>query len=351
VLAISVGVALVFGVAASVIGARLLMRPLSCVEQAMTAVSQGDLTVQLPFVGHDEIGRTLNALSSTIQRLHQAVSAIRGGSMQVAGAADTIAEASLGMRDVTQKLNQHVTEIGGAAQIVQGVSNTAAARLRVVADDAAQTGVVVESAAQHMEQVVTQFVGFESQMADTAQATRALACTANQITQIAQTISSISEMTNLLALNAAIEAARAGEHGRGFAVVADEVRTLAGQTSKAVGDISALIGTITNSINVTLKHLDNTIASAQGNVQALRSAAHDAAGGSSKVKSMLALVEELAALMASQHEATHGITQAVQVMASIAGNTRAASDALNQHSGNLSQSAEVLDRAVAQFRV
>jgi methyl-accepting chemotaxis protein len=202
-----------------------------------------------------------------------------------------------------------------------------------------------------MEQVVTQFVGFESQMADTAQATRALARTANQITQIAQTISSISEMTNLLALNAAIEAARAGEHGRGFAVVADEVRTLAGQTSKAVGDISSLIGTITNSIKVTLEHLDNTIASAQGNVQALRSAAHDAAGGSSKVKSMLASVEELAALMASQHEATHGITQAVQVMASIAGNTRAASDALNQHSGNLSQSAEVLDRAVAQFRV
>jgi len=43
------------------------------------------------------------------------------------------------------------------------------------------------------------------------------------------------------ALNATIEAARAGAAGKGFAVVAAEVKSLATQTGKATGEISAQI--------------------------------------------------------------------------------------------------------------
>jgi methyl-accepting chemotaxis protein len=68
-----------------------------------------------------------------------------------------------------------------------------------------------------------------------------LAQTADKIGDVAVFIDEVARQTNLLALNATIEAARAGNAGRGFAVVASEVKSLASQTAKATGDITARI--------------------------------------------------------------------------------------------------------------
>jgi methyl-accepting chemotaxis protein len=65
-----------------------------------------------------------------------------------------------------------------------------------------------------------------------------------RIGTVSKLINSIAEQTNLLALNATIEAARAGEAGKGFAVVAGEVKDLAARTSRATGQIAAMIEAI-----------------------------------------------------------------------------------------------------------
>ena len=65
-----------------------------------------------------------------------------------------------------------------------------------------------------------------------------------RIGAIVDMINKIAVKTNLLALNATIEASRAGEAGRGFAVVASEVKSLAEQTTRATGEIGALIGEV-----------------------------------------------------------------------------------------------------------
>jgi urea transport system substrate-binding protein len=82
---------------------------------------------------------------------------------------------------------------------------------------------------------------------------RSLAAAAERIGAVVKLIEAIASHTSLLALNATIEAARAGAAGRGFAVVASEVKTLAQQTAKATGEISAQVHDIQHAVNETVE--------------------------------------------------------------------------------------------------
>jgi methyl-accepting chemotaxis protein len=83
-----------------------------------------------------------------------------------------------------------------------------------------------------------------------------------RIGEVIELISAIASQTNLLALNATIEAARAGDSGRGFAVVAAEVKSLASQTAKATGEITAQISAIqggTNEVVAAIQTISGTV--------------------------------------------------------------------------------------------
>lgn len=91
----------------------------------------------------------------------------------------------------------------------------------------------------------------------------ALMSVIDQMQTVIANINAISGQTNLLALNASIEAARAGEAGAGFAVVADEIRQLADETKaltdnmgKFVGDIQAASSQSVESVETTVKALE-----------------------------------------------------------------------------------------------
>ena len=79
-----------------------------------------------------------------------------------------------------------------------------------------------------------------------------------EITKAAEGIISIASQTNLLALNASIEAARAGEAGKGFAVVADNIKGLAEESNQMAGQITGMLGTITQYSNEN-KNLTSSI--------------------------------------------------------------------------------------------
>ena len=76
---------------------------------------------------------------------------------------------------------------------------------------------------------------------ETGAVVETLSAAVARIDEVIALIDSIASQTNLLALNATIEAARARDNGKGFAVVANEVKTLAGQTTKATGEIAEQI--------------------------------------------------------------------------------------------------------------
>jgi len=128
---------------------------------------------------------------------------------------------------------------------------------------------------------------------------RSLAAAAERIGAVVKLIEAIASQTSLLALNATIEAARAGAAGRGFAVVASEVKTLAQQTAKATGEISAQVHDIQHAVNETVGAI---------------------AGVSSSVTTMSNANRQLTGILDHQAEEINRIgNRAEQVAATVAG--------------------------------
>lgn len=78
---------------------------------------------------------------------------------------------------------------------------------------------------------------------------------------IIELITGVASQTSLLSLNASIEAARAGEAGRGFSVVATEISKLAGQTSSATDNITALISDVSEKLREVISSINELMES------------------------------------------------------------------------------------------
>ncbi|CAH2602595.1 HAMP domain-containing protein [Rhodovastum atsumiense] len=130
------------------------------------------------------------------------------------------------------------------ADTVATASGQASDSVRTVAAATEQLGASIAGVAQQVQDSARQAASAAQAGRNAAETVRGLAAAAERIGEVVGLINGIAGQTNLLALNATIEAARAGEAGRGFAVVASEVKALAGQTTRATGDIRQQIATM-----------------------------------------------------------------------------------------------------------
>ena len=163
---------------------------------------------------------------------------------KLGGVIDTVITSATRLEADSHELSAVAEQTEQQVTAVSAASEQAAANVQTVA---AATEQLAASSREISEQV-----GRASTIATNATANaeqpdrlvRGLAEASGKIDDVVKLIREIAGRTNLLALNATIEAARAGEAGRGFAVVAGEVKTLANQTARATGDISAQIGRV-----------------------------------------------------------------------------------------------------------
>ncbi len=202
------------------------------VHEAVTvarAVADGDLLVDVPVRGSNELGQLMQSLLDMRDHLEKVVSTVMHGSASLATASAEIAQ---GNNDLSDRTEQQAAALQETAASMAELGSTVGQN----ADSARQANNLAQTAsavATRGGEVVGQVV---TTMRDINESSR-------KIADIISVIDGIAFQTNILALNAAVEAARAGEQGRGFAVVASEVRSLAGRSAEAAKEIKMLINT------------------------------------------------------------------------------------------------------------
>lgn len=289
-LVISDIIVLIVAIIVALIIARVISRPIVRVKNLLSALAQGDLSVQLNDTKNkDELGILQNSavslnrmlsdmltqsgdvlskmaaydltsedmreypgkfnelaasinsikaiLSNMILNIQNSSVNVDGGSKQLAEAASMLSEGTMAQASSLQKL---VTDVENVAQNINANSD--------------KTIFVNES----LGNLDSEIKDGNQKMQELSNVVRTVEEMSEDIKKIVNTIDGIAFQTNILALNASVEAARAGESGRGFAVVAQEIGTLATKSSDASKKTAELIEKCIKGIESAKEYADIT---------------------------------------------------------------------------------------------
>ncbi|MDD6039471.1 MAG: methyl-accepting chemotaxis protein [bacterium] len=277
VLAIIIILILVVIVSTTIIGmlvARSITKPLVKVNERITIMADGDLSVpQLKVKGRDEIGQLSLAfnkmkegVSGTLRQvldntsllkesLYTMVQSMEENTQGSSRIAESVTQMHFKLESQKEEVNHIVSEI----ERMEKISNKVVVGTEKIRDNSKETIRSAEDGVYQLDAYVAQMQEINDSIQNVSELFVKFGETARDMTAALSTITDIAAQTNLLSLNASIEAARAGEAGRGFAVVADEIRKLADDSSQAAQQIGSMIEQIQSQSEIMNKKLDESM--------------------------------------------------------------------------------------------
>ena len=234
---------------------RKVIAPLSNISNNITAMSEGDFTIEVDSSSDDEIGVMGSKVSDFVNSMRKMLASISEESDKLQSESDnsdrvsrTMFEASQSQAEAMQQLNETVDQLASA---VNDIAQNATVLAQVVADtrdnsekadvSMKETVGISQKGRDDMEKLNVAMEGIAKSNEQLVESINKVGTASEEITNIVGMIGEIAEETNLLSLNASIEAARAGEAGKGFAVVATQIGKLAQTSAESAQNISNLI--------------------------------------------------------------------------------------------------------------
>ncbi len=302
-------VALLIAVGGALWVALLVSKGLRRIDEAVSAVADGDLSKEVHIASNDEIKDLVDTVNRMTVRLRETIG-------QTTQAAHNVAAGSQQLSSSSEQVSQGATEQAAAAEEASASMEQMAANIKQNADNATQTEKIARQSSQDAEQS-----GAAVQKAVIAMRT---------IAEKIGIVQEIARQTDLLALNAAVEAARAGEHGRGFAVVAAEVRKLAERSQSAAAEISGMS--------------TDTVDAATQAGEMLTKLVPD-------IRRTAELVAEISAACREQDIGAVQINEAIQQLDKVTQQNATASEQISSTSEELASQATELQESIAYFQI
>jgi len=265
------------------------MRPVVAVAETLKDIAEGegDLTVEIPEKGNDEITDLSRYFNETIKKIKELFLMIKHEANTLSTIGNDLAsnmnETAAAVNEITSNIqsikvriiNQSasVTETNATMEQVTinihkldknienqtaHVSQASAAIEEMVANIASVTDTLVKNGSNVRSLTDASEIG-RGGLQEVSTDIQEIARESEGLLEINSVMNNIAAQTNLLSMNAAIEAAHAGEAGRGFAVVADEIRKLAENSSRQSKTIGSVLKKIKESIDKITHSTENVL--------------------------------------------------------------------------------------------
>ncbi len=357
----------------------VVIKPVKELTRIITAMTDGDFTVDVTSRSNDEIGVMSRSVERFIQAMRSMILSIHGVSDKLHVQADNSNDVSGEMYDASrlqgesmQELNNTVEQLSYSVNEIADNATTLASVVANTREDGEQVDLKVKETVEvsHQGKADMQNVGvamesINDSMMKLQRAIDKVGDASGEITKITGVISDIADETNLLSLNASIEAARAGEAGRGFAVVATEIGKLAQTSSNSVHNIESLISEINVLVKDAVSQADDSVGNIQNSGELVKDALktfdvifNNIEEVNNLVQQMMEKVEQVdnvainvAAISEEQAASSEEILATSTTMVEQADNITRNSETVSEGAKELTESAVELANQVNMFKV
>jgi methyl-accepting chemotaxis protein len=339
------------GLVLAMLIARHLVTRIGTVADGVNRVAQGDLSVDIPLEGSDEIADLARATREMRRKLHDLASEVGANAARVHAAAREITGAVESQAATSTQMSSSVAEITSTMEELSASSTQIADHSKSVVDIANQTLDSSRKGSEAMQAVLGRMNDIKSDNQHSLAEIVDLGTKSKQIGKVMEIINAVADQTKLIAFNAALEASSAGEAGKRFSVVAGEIRRLADSVTDSTGEIETKVQEIQDSISrlvITSEKGASVIAA--GLTASTNTAEHlnRIVGAASQTSSA---AQQISLSTQQQKTASNQVVVALREIVSASSHTAQSITRISQISKEMSELSARLDELVRQFKL